>query len=429
MRIVSPTARRLSWGLADQAASSAINFGLSIILLRHSTGEEFGAFAITFSVYLLVLNVVRAACTTPLLLAGTTPECERGASALSYAVAAFTAVALVFVTPFLAPPTSTLLMLLAAGLPILIAQDHCRLSAIAQGNPRRAFTLDLLWLCGLAIGVTTFLITDHATLSTLTGSWIGGATLPVIYAYARRFPLPHFSQIMPYLRRHSRLIRSLIPENVFHVAATQLAPIAIATVLTVSTLGAIRGAQTILGPASMLYMGLMPIFAAEARSRAARGSRPLWRQSAAFAVAIGCLSITYGVTTLLIPASALQAIFGSTIMASRPYILPATIALAALSVLGIALTALRFCWVPKHVAWFRTSATTADVASTVTTASLANGVAALTASATALSLSAAIATASLWRFATRRGSRPLEGVTATMSSSDPHAARSGDLAR
>ena len=61
-------ARRASWSFGDQALSSLTNFALAVVVARAVTAEEFGAFGLAFSAYLLVLGLVRAVTAEPLLV-------------------------------------------------------------------------------------------------------------------------------------------------------------------------------------------------------------------------------------------------------------------------------------------------------------------------------------------------------------------------
>src|SRR5215203_4656863 len=62
------TSKRAAWSLADQAFSSVTNFALASVVARNVSQDEFGAFALIFSSYLLILGIVRAFSTLPLLV-------------------------------------------------------------------------------------------------------------------------------------------------------------------------------------------------------------------------------------------------------------------------------------------------------------------------------------------------------------------------
>src|SRR3954451_25282379 len=118
--------RRVSWSLADQALSSASNFILSLLLLRYTTSQEFGAFTLAFSIYLLILSVARAACSTPLLIRGVGKQESRGALTVTLGISLLTAATIAPAAALTSSPIRGALLLFAVGLPALLIQDALR---------------------------------------------------------------------------------------------------------------------------------------------------------------------------------------------------------------------------------------------------------------------------------------------------------------
>jgi len=52
-------ARRLSWNILDQVISSVTNAGLSVAVAKSVNAEQFGAFAVAFTVYSVVVLASR----------------------------------------------------------------------------------------------------------------------------------------------------------------------------------------------------------------------------------------------------------------------------------------------------------------------------------------------------------------------------------
>src|SRR6266511_2221444 len=74
---VAEAGRKFSWGLADQVFSSLTNFALTFLVARSVGADEFGDFAIAFTIYLTAMGVTRAAITSPLSIRySTRPESE-----------------------------------------------------------------------------------------------------------------------------------------------------------------------------------------------------------------------------------------------------------------------------------------------------------------------------------------------------------------
>ena len=59
---------RLSWGVADQGASSLTNFLLNILVARTLGAEQFGAFTLAYVTYGFALNASRGVSIEPLLV-------------------------------------------------------------------------------------------------------------------------------------------------------------------------------------------------------------------------------------------------------------------------------------------------------------------------------------------------------------------------
>ena len=80
-------AGRLSWGLADQAASSMSNFAVGIYVARSLGVTAFGVFTLAWVTYGVVLNVSRGLATDPLMVrfSGVSDAAWRGAVARSSA--------------------------------------------------------------------------------------------------------------------------------------------------------------------------------------------------------------------------------------------------------------------------------------------------------------------------------------------------------
>src|SRR3954451_24164252 len=65
---VRPVLTRAGWGLSDQAVSSLTNFMLGVLIVRTVGVEEFGAFTLAFTAYLLVMSICRAYPMQPLAI-------------------------------------------------------------------------------------------------------------------------------------------------------------------------------------------------------------------------------------------------------------------------------------------------------------------------------------------------------------------------
>lgn len=67
-RLVGQAARRLGWGVADQAVSSLTNYAVVLYIARSLGAEQFGVFSLAYVTYGFALNASRGLATDPLLV-------------------------------------------------------------------------------------------------------------------------------------------------------------------------------------------------------------------------------------------------------------------------------------------------------------------------------------------------------------------------
>src|SRR4249919_2589534 len=79
--MVRRVATRFGWGVADQALSSLTNFALGVAVARSVSAEDFGAYAIAFSAYLVALNVTRHLSVQPIAIRYATADAPTWRSA------------------------------------------------------------------------------------------------------------------------------------------------------------------------------------------------------------------------------------------------------------------------------------------------------------------------------------------------------------
>jgi hypothetical protein len=269
--------------------------------------------------------------------------------------------------------------------------------------------LSVIWLSTLLLSSVILLVTDRADLVTLTGVWILGSLVSSSFAIARYNLRPSFRDIKLYIYRHVTLIRSLVPEGLFYAAATQASPFIIAATLSISALGQVRGAQTVMGLASMLYMGLAPTLTVEARKRASNRTS-LWRLITIATLAICTFVLCYGLLATMIPSRFLRSVFGDSISASTDLILPATLSLAGLGLFGSFLIGLRFLCQPRTAATLRIAATTADLLGASLGALTAGAAGAMYGSAIASLILGSIAAALVYRLTRAADASPIKGT-------------------
>jgi len=259
---------RLSWGLADQAASSISNFAVGIYVARSLGVTAFGVFSLAWVTYGVVLNVSRGLATDPLVVrfSGVPEPSWRGAVARSTGTA-------------LCVGTALGVLCLAAGLglggrvgpafaalglmmPGLLLQDAWRFSFFAAGDGRKAFVNDIVW--GIAL-IPAMVVAAHVgTVAAFVLAWGASATVAAGYGCVQSGIRPRTAQACGWLREQRDLGYRYLVENVSLSGASQLRAYGLGAIVGVSAVGAVRGAELLLGPFLAVLMGLSLVTVPEA---------------------------------------------------------------------------------------------------------------------------------------------------------------------
>ncbi|MDG4861594.1 hypothetical protein P8605_26005, partial [Streptomyces sp. T-3] len=189
-RHARPTAKRgivgrLSWGLADQAASSMTNFAVGIYVARSLGLAAFGVFSLAWVTYGVVLSVSRGLATDPLVVrySGVPDWSWRGAVARSSGTALGVggAIGLVClgVGLGLGGSVGTAFACLGVMLPGLLLQDAWRYAFFAAGTGRKAFVNDLVW--GVALVPAMVVAARVGSVAAFVLAWGASATLAAAY--------------------------------------------------------------------------------------------------------------------------------------------------------------------------------------------------------------------------------------------------------
>lgn len=302
-------ARRLGWGVADQAVSSVGNFLLGAYVARELGARELGALALAFLAYAVVQNLSRALATDPLTVRHSTST----AAEWRAAVRASTAVALLVGTAagaasavlggVLLGPDHTVgvaLLALAAGLPGLTLQDSWRYAFFCVGRGRQAFANDVVWTLLLALGLgiedALGLVSVAWAVATFGATaWLAGG-----YGVLQARVVPTLRHAWAWLRHTRELGPRFVIENLTLSLGSQLRSVVLAATAGLSQVGAIRGAEMLVGPVAALLMGIAQVAVPETVRAARRGRRSFERMCAALSGGLGAVSVAWLVMLLAI---------------------------------------------------------------------------------------------------------------------------------
>ncbi|MFJ8111987.1 hypothetical protein [Streptomyces sp. NPDC096132] len=259
---------RLSWGLADQAASSLSNFAVGIYVARSLGVTAFGVFSLAWVTYGVVLNVSRGLATDPLVVrfSGVSDASWRGAVVRSSGTALGVGAALGAVCLVaglgLGGRLGPAFACLGVVLPGLLLQDAWRFSFFAAGTGRKAFVNDLVWCIALVPAMVV--AARVGSVAAFVLAWGASAAVAAAYGCLQSGIRPRMTGARGWLREQRDLGYRYLVENVSLSGASQLRAYGLGAIVGVGAVGAVRGAELLMGPFLALLMGLSLVTVPEA---------------------------------------------------------------------------------------------------------------------------------------------------------------------
>ncbi len=338
---------RGGWGIADQALSSLTNFALTVLVARSVTESEFGAFAIAVLVYLTVLGIVRGLLAEPLAVrfSAAPPAARNQASAAATGASvwagALVGAGLLVVATFFGGTTRSVLLALGISMPGLALQDAWRFVFVTEGRPARAAANDLVWALAQFGAVGALLAFTDAGAGAFVLAWGLAANVAALVGCAQAGMLPALGAGPRWARRHLDLGGPFALDFTAQVGGSYVSLFVVTAIAGLDAVAGLRGAQVLLGPVNVLYLGARLIAVPEGARLAARGGRAVVRLSAVVALALGAAAAVVGTILLLLPDSIGTELLGDTWDAARRVLLPTTLLMAANGIGVAAVTGLR----------------------------------------------------------------------------------------
>ncbi|MFD4630663.1 hypothetical protein ACFVYR_11650 [Streptomyces sp. NPDC058284] len=323
---------RLSWGLADQAASSISNFVVGVYVARSLGLVAFGVFSLAWVTYGVVLSVSRGLATDPLVVrfSGVPEASWRGAVARSSGTALGVGVALgavsLVVGLAVGGRVGPAFACLGAMLPGLLLQDAWRYSFFAAGTGRKAFVNDLVW--GVALVPAMVVAARVGSVAAFVLAWGTSAAVAAVYGCFQSGIRPRPGGAREWLRDHRDLSYRYLAENVGVSGASQLRAYGLGAIVGVGAVGVIRGAELLLGPFMAVLMGLSLVTVAEA----ARVLRQAPHRLGVFCLLLGGVqavaALIWGAALLLMPDRLGELVLGDVWNSASELIVPVTLGVA-----------------------------------------------------------------------------------------------------
>ncbi|CAL9336649.1 hypothetical protein [Streptomyces sp. enrichment culture] len=325
-------AGRLSWGLADQAASSMTNFAVGIYVARSLGLAAFGVFGLAWVTYGVVLSVSRGLATDPLVVrfSGVPEAAWRGAVARSSGTALGVGVAVggacLVAGPAVGGGVGTAFACLGVVLPGLLLQDAWRYAFFAAGAGRKAFVNDVVW--GVALVPAMVVAARAGSVAAFLLAWGGAAAVAAVYGCFQSGIAPRPDGVRAWVGEHRDLGYRYLVENTCVSGASQLRAYGLGAIVGVGAVGVIRGAELLLGPFLAVLMGLSLVTVAEA----ARVLRRAPHRLGAFCLLLGAgqavAALLWGGALLLVPDRLGELVLGGVWHAAAELVVPATLGVA-----------------------------------------------------------------------------------------------------
>jgi O-antigen/teichoic acid export membrane protein len=325
--------------LVSQGVSSVSNFALIVAVARWSAPAEFGWFALAFSTYALTLSVNRAVVVQPFSIRLSSDN-ERRSLATPTAAGAACLVGLAggAVACVLAAIVAAgggdggALLAMGAVLPAVMLQDFWRCAFFTAATPRRSAANDLLWLVAELASFAALAAASTPTSPALTGAWGFAALVAAIYGCGQAGVRPSLAGSVAYLRSHFDLGGVLLADTVVSIGTSYVVVLVLAPVIGATSIGALRGAQTLFGPLQVVMAGLVAVSPAEASRlwrREPSRLRPVLRLVSA---GLAVVALLFGIALSFLPGGVGRAVLGDTWETASTLVAPFTCAFVGLSV-------------------------------------------------------------------------------------------------
>ena len=366
-----------AWGVLDQALSSLTNFLLSVVVARSLSADDFGAYSLGFSTYVLLGAVSRSIASIPL----TIRYSSTGEDAWRSATAASTGTALVF--GVLGGAVTAAIGLIVGGtaggaiavvgillMPLLL-QDAWRFAFFAARRGRSAFMNDLVWAIAL-VPTLLWAAASGGTLQEWLVAWAvaGGAGGIVGVWQARLWPNPR--RVLEWLNEHRALVPQLTAENVILTGTSYITLVAVTFTTGLRAVAALRAANVLLNALNIATTGVQLFAVPEAVAIARVSMGRLRRYCLLIGGGLLAVSAVWGALLLFLPTPIGRALLGDSWDAAQPVLLPLAI-LAASSGLRVgAFVGLRALALVRESLAARTASSLLQVSGGVTGAVVAD---------------------------------------------------------
>jgi O-antigen/teichoic acid export membrane protein len=310
----SHVVRRLSWGIADQVVSSLTNFAVGIYVVHTLGAVQFGAFSLAYVTYGFALNASRGLSTDPLMVrfSGTDlltwQQATRKCTGTAILVGLVSGACVLGAAAVLRSTTAAAgFLALGLTLPGLMLQDSWRYSFFALGRGGHSFLNDTVWALILLPALVILRASGHADVFWFTFAWgASGAVAGAVGPLQARV-LPSLVEAWRWMSDHRDLGIRYMLEGVSGNAVNQVRGYGVAVILDLAAVGYIQASLTLMGPMTILFLGMGLVTIPEAARAMRRSPRHLPIFCMLVSAGLTLASLGWGVVLLVVVPKGLGA--------------------------------------------------------------------------------------------------------------------------
>lgn len=327
---------RISWTVVDQGLSALTNLLLSVLVARSVSANAFGAFAVAFLVYGLVLGLSRAVIGQPLQIssASATDSEFRGAAGHALGAAlifgAASAVLAAVVGLIVGAQTGGALTALGLWFPALIVQDVCRMAFFTEGRPKRAAAIDSVWaviVLGGFSATSAFGIAGDVVVPLML--WGFGAAVAAVHGMVLLGVGARLRGAAWWMRSRRHISRYLGLEYLLSMGIAQTGILMVGFAATQAGVGAIRAVQMLLGPTNVVGTAAMIFTTTEVAARPSASARSRSRFASGVSAVLATVIAVYVGVLLVLPDSVGRHLLGETWDGAKTVMVPLCVAAVA----------------------------------------------------------------------------------------------------
>jgi O-antigen/teichoic acid export membrane protein len=304
-RLIAMAFQRLGWGVADQAVSSLTNFAVSIYIVRALGATQFGAFSLAYVTYGFALNASRGLSTDPLMVRFSAVPVRTWRAAVgdctgnALSVGLLTGCGTLAASLVLTGAARDAFVALGLTLPLLMLQDSWRYSFFAAGRGVHAFLNDSIWGVTLVPALILLKASGHANVFTFTFAWGVTAGAGAVAGIFQAKVLPRPGMAWRWLRQHSDLGFRYLLEGTSSSFVQQVRTYSISAILGLAAVGYIQAAVTLMGPMTILNLGMGLVTIPEAARVLRRSPRKLPQFCALVSAGLAVAGLAWGAVLLV----------------------------------------------------------------------------------------------------------------------------------